>query len=271
MEIVPLTEGEKTGAEAREGGTRVAHLVGALGEAPSRGKHVWVGLDDHSLAPGAEPGLLADIYAVAGEAWVADGYLTHIVVVPAEGPLPALFFGLGFGQEQVHASGPTREEAPSEPRGFTIRQAGPADIERVLDVADTISSHQAGAPVWAGLPVPKREEMREDWEELLAEESAVVLLAEREGEGETIGYVATYPGDEPGLAHLPVAGTRADARSGGIGVALVEHALHRAHRDGIHTVALDWRSTNLLASRFWPKRGFVPTHLRLRRDVQPTA
>ncbi|HWN20725.1 MAG TPA: GNAT family N-acetyltransferase [Gaiellaceae bacterium] len=269
MEIVPLTEGEKTGAEARQGGTRVAHLVGALGEAPSRGKHVWVGLDDHSLAPGTAPELLADVYAVAGGPWVADGYLTHIVVVLADGPLPALFFRLGFGQEQVHATGPTLEHAPPEPQGFTIRQAAPTDLERVLDVAGTISSHQAGAPVWAGLPVSVREDMRDDWEELLAEEGAVVLLAERDGE--TLGYVATYAGDEPGLAHLPVAGTGADARGGGIGVALVEHALHRAHRDGMHSVALDWRSTNLLASRFWPKRGFVPTHLRLRRDVQPAA
>jgi ribosomal protein S18 acetylase RimI-like enzyme len=269
VEIVSLTDGEKTGAEARRDGKRVAHLVGALGEAPSRGRHAWVGLDDHSLAAGESPDLLADVYAVAGRPWVADGYLTHIVVVPADGPLPALFFGLGFGQEQVHASGPTLGEAPSEPEGFAIRQAEPADIESVLDVAGTISSHQAGAPVWAGLPVSKREEMREGWQELLADEEAVVLLAEREGE--PIGYVATYAADEPGHAHLPVAGTRADARGGGVGVALVEHALHRAHRDGFRTVELDWRSTNLLASRFWPKRGFVPTHLRLRRDVQPTA
>jgi ribosomal protein S18 acetylase RimI-like enzyme len=269
VEIVPLTDGEKTGAEARRDGKRVAHLVGALGEAPSRGRHVWVGLDDHSLAPGTAPELLADVYAAAGGPWVAGGYLTHIVEVPADGPLPVLFFALGFGQEQVHATGPTRAEAPSEPQGFTIRQAEPSDLERVLGVAGTISSHQAGAPVWAGLPVSQREDMREDWEELLAEEGAVVLLAERDGQ--SIGYVATYPGDEPGLAHLPVAGTRADVRGGGVGVALVEHALHRAHRDGLHSVALDWRSTNLPASRFWPNRGFVPTHLRLRRDVQPTA
>ena len=269
VEIVALTEGEKTGAEARHDGARIAHLVGVRGEAPSRGRHVWVGLDDHSLAPGESPELLADVYAAAGTPWVESGYVTHIVVVPAEGPLPALFFALGFGREQVHARAPVRPEAPGDPDGFEIRQAGPADIERVLDLAGTISSHQTGAPVWAGLPVSQREEMREGWEELLADEGAVVLLAERGGE--SLGYVATYPADEPGLVHLPVAGTRADARGLGIGVGLVEHALHRAHQDGFRTVELDWRSTNLLASRFWPRRGFVVTHLRLRRDVQPPA
>ena len=29
----------------------------------------------------------------------------------------------------------------------------------------------------------------------------------------------------------------------------------------------DWRVTNLLASRFWPKRGFRPTFLRLYRSI----
>jgi len=59
VHIVPVSEGEKSGAEALRSGTRVAHLVGNLGEAPSRGKHAWVGL----------------------------GHLTHIVEIPADGQL----------------------------------------------------------------------------------------------------------------------------------------------------------------------------------------
>jgi ribosomal protein S18 acetylase RimI-like enzyme len=268
VEIVPLTEGEKSGAEALRDGERVAHLVAKLGESLSRGKYAWAGLDDHSLAAGESPELVADVYAVAGARWVAEGRLTHIVEVPAEGPLPKLFFGLGFGQEQVHASAPVRREKPSTPEGVTIRQASPDDIELLLDVVGAISEHQAGPPVWSGLPVPHREEMRADWVEFLEDESAVILVAERDGA--PVGYVAFHADERPGVAHLPVAGTRPDVRGGGIGVALVEQALHRAHLGGFETVELDWRSTNLLASRFWPGRGFRPTHLRLRRDVQPT-
>jgi ribosomal protein S18 acetylase RimI-like enzyme len=269
VEIVPLTDGEKTGAEARRNGKRVAHLVGALGEAPSRGRHAWVGLDDHSLAAGESPDLLADVYAVAGTPWVADGYLTHFVLVPADGPLSQVFFGLCFGREQVHASAPARPEPPSTPAGSTIRQATPDDLEALLDIVGTISVHQAGPPVWTGLSVPGREDMREDWAEFLTEDGAMILIAERGGS--IVGYVGCYPADEEGVLHLGVAGTRPDVRGGGIGVALAEQALHRAHLDGYASIELDWRSTNLLASRFWPKRGFVPTHLRLRRDVQPTA
>jgi len=269
VEIVPLTEGEKSGAEALRDGERVAHLVGLLGEAPSRGRHAWVGLGDHSLAAGESPDLLADVYAAAGAPWVEAGHLTHIVEVPADGPLPQLFFALGFGQEQVHASAPVRVEAPTPSGGATIRRARPADVELLLDVVGAIGEHQVGPPVWSGLPAPSREEMRDDWIEFLEDKTAVILVAEREGAA--LGYAAFHPGDHAGVAHLPVAGTRPDVRGAGLGVALVEHALHEAHRAGFESVELDWRSTNLLASRFWPRRGFIPTHLRLRRDVQPTA
>lgn len=269
MEIVPLTEGGKSGAEALRDGGRVAHLVGTLGEAPSRGQHAWAGLDDHSLAASETPDLLADVYAAAGSSWVERGYLTHIVEVPAEGPLSQLFFALGFGQEQVHAAAPVRAEDPSRIPGVTIRRAQPDDIELLLGVVGAVGEHQVGPPVWSGLPVPELEELRADWVEFLADETAVILVAERDGDA--LGYTAFYPGEQTGVANLPVAGTRPGLRGTGIGVALVEHALHQAQLAGFETVQLDWRSTNLLASRFWPKRGFRPTHLRLRRDVQPTA
>ncbi len=248
----------------------MAHLVGALGEAPSRGRHAWVGLDDHSLAPDAAPELLADVYAVAGGPWVEDGYLTHIVVVPADGPLPALFFGLGFGQEQVHA---TRRRRSLRRRPSPT---GSRSARRRRRTSSASSTSRARSP--AIRPAPRsgpdcrsrsgRRCARAGWNcsPRRARSSCSPSATARRS-----ATSATYADDEPGVAHLPVAGTRSDVRGAGIGVALVEHALHRAHGDGVHTVALDWRSTNLLASRFWPTRGFVPTHLRLRRDVQPTA
>jgi ribosomal protein S18 acetylase RimI-like enzyme len=269
MQILPLELDGKTGAEARRDGARVAHVVGRLDEAESRGKHAWVGLEDHSLAPGEAPELYADVYAEAGDPWVEQGYLTHIVVVPADDPILRVWFRLGFGQEQVHAEAPTLASAQRPPEGVTIRRAVPADIEAVLDLAGIITSHQIGKPVWSGLRLRDREEIRPDWEEFLADETSVILLAEQDGT--PIGYAATYPADEPEVAHLPVAGTRPDVRGGGVGRALAEHLLERAHEHGYRTVRADWRSTNLLASRFWPRLGFVPKHIRLRRDVQPNA
>ena len=124
MEFLPLELDGKTGAEARRDRTRVAHVVGRLDEAESRGKHVWIGLEDHSLAPGEAPELYADVYAEAGDPWVEQGHLTHIVLVPDDESILRVWFRLGFGQEQVHAEAPTLAAAPSPPEAVTIRQAG---------------------------------------------------------------------------------------------------------------------------------------------------
>jgi hypothetical protein len=40
-----------------------------------------------------------------------------------------------------------------------------------------------------------------------------------------------------------------------------------AHEHGYGSMTTDWRMTNLLASRFWPKRGFRPTFLRMYRSI----
>ena len=40
-----------------------------------------------------------------------------------------------------------------------------------------------------------------------------------------------------------------------------------AHELGYPTMITDWRMTNLEASRFWPRRGFRETFLRLYRSI----
>jgi hypothetical protein len=40
-----------------------------------------------------------------------------------------------------------------------------------------------------------------------------------------------------------------------------------SHDQGFRSITTDWRSANLLSSRFRPRRGFRPTYLRLYRAV----
>ena len=60
---------------------------------------------------------------------------------------------------------------------------------------------------------------------------------------------------------------RGPARAGRAPAALTEHVLGWAHEHGYTTMITDWRMTNLLASRFWPRRGFRETFLRLYRSI----
>ena len=57
------------------------------------------------------------------------------------------------------------------------------------------------------------------------------------------------------------------ARGRGLGRALGEAVIDWAAQSGYRSVATDWRATNLLSSRTWPRLGFEPTFLRLHRLV----
>lgn len=70
-----------------------------------------------------------------------------------------------------------------------------------------------------------------------------------------------------GAALLAWAATEPDVRGSGAGVALTQAAFAWASERGYETMVTDWRVTNLLASRFWPARGFRETFLRLYRHL----
>jgi GNAT superfamily N-acetyltransferase len=71
----------------------------------------------------------------------------------------------------------------------------------------------------------------------------------------------------PAQSYLAWAETLPDVRGTGVGLALTEAAHAWAGEAGCTTMVIDWRVANLLASRFWPRRGFRPLFLRLSRSI----
>jgi GNAT superfamily N-acetyltransferase len=70
-----------------------------------------------------------------------------------------------------------------------------------------------------------------------------------------------------GAALLSWAATDPAVRGSGAGLALTQGAFAWARERGHEVMVVDWRVTNLLASRFWPARGFRETFLRLYRHI----
>jgi ribosomal protein S18 acetylase RimI-like enzyme len=254
------------GAVATRDGREAGRLLALPLEDDVRGHHVWSGLDDHGLADREEPELYRDLYAVAGQAWVDVGRPAHYVVVPADEAVLVAWYGLCFAQQQVHAARPLEASSPPEPEGFDIRLGGPEDLDAAVSLGDLITAYQRGAPVWSGVALPSAEELRSGWAEFLAVPGTTLFMAERDGE--PLGYVALRREDDE-TVELPIAGTRPETRGVGVGVALTEHALAWAYEQGFRACTIDWRAANLLASRFWPRRGFRPTAYRLVRVVSP--
>lgn len=249
------------GLVATRGGEAVAYLAGALDGDMAR----W-GFAGHAAR---EPQALRDLFArQAAELDVQRFMLT----VPASDPaLIDVWFRLAFGCQAFWA---VREPASIPPADFggTIRAATLDDLEAILDLDEILYEHQAATPSFSGLPTPPREQLRkEELEEWNDGATYANLVAEQNGR--VVGCVVLYRrpfGDlrvPENNVDLAFAATRTVVRGSGAGLALAQHALTWAHEHDFRSMTVDWRSVNLLASRFWPRRGFRPQYLRLYRAV----
>lgn len=136
-------------------------------------------------------------------------------------------------------------------------------------------AHQRAAPVFSELPLPTPDEVRREWEETLASGQETVLTGWLDGRAVACWFMsdAELSSQHRGLAGpdrafcIGFASTVPEARGSGIGVALTDAALAAAADAGYLAMVADWRVTNLLASRFWPKRGFRTSFLRLYRSI----
>jgi ribosomal protein S18 acetylase RimI-like enzyme len=267
------------GFVARRGGRAVAYMVGALDLDEVWGRSGWVRPLGFAVADDEDPETLRHLYAAVGAEWVRYGCLNHFIVAPTADPaLLHKFYSLAFGIEQVHGLLDLRraeipEPAPGE--GVTLRRVEAGDRETLEQLSDLIWRHQVQAPVW-GVHLPERQARhRREYGELVNDEEAVLYLAFADGRPAGLqGFWPVVPSDTDYLSpencvELGLAGTVAERRGRGIGTALARHGLREARAAGADFCLTDWRSTNLLSSRFWPSVGFRPVAYRLGRRLDP--
>ncbi|MFI5712324.1 GNAT family N-acetyltransferase [Kribbella sp. NPDC051620] len=265
------TEGA-SGAVLVEGGEVTGYLLGAPKSSPVWGENVWVERAGHAVR---EPETIRDLYAVAATKWVADGKTAQYALVPDDPELLDAWFRLGFGGQHAHAVMPApAEPLPSRP-GLTVRRAGRADIQALAELDLVLPQHQALAPTFSSGELPTIEEALADWEESIDDQDYATFVAERNGKviGSAIGCSLEKSSAHSGLAQPDNAGFLAyaavfpEARGAGAGRALGEAVLNWAAGVGYTSVVTDWRVTNLLSSRAWPRLGFVQTFHRLHRMI----
>jgi ribosomal protein S18 acetylase RimI-like enzyme len=273
-EIRALLENEGTGLVADADGELAGYLLGTRLSDEVWGPNAWVEPAGHAVD---DAEVARDLYAEAAAGWVAEGRAAHHVVVPAsDAELVEAWFRLGFGQQQAFGiRGLEEERDPQAPGAAAVRPARPGDLEALVALAPALPEHQARSPVFSAGLRETEEELRAEIAKDLADERFGSLVAEVDGE--VVGSFFLVPTEEsgmhsglarvPGAVLLAWAATAPEARGAGAGIALMAASFAWARERGYETMVTDWRTTNLLASRFWTRRGFRPTFLRLHRYV----
>jgi GNAT superfamily N-acetyltransferase len=251
-------------------GRVVGYLLGIRKDETRWGPNVWVDPAGQAVEQAEE---IRDLYAAAAERWFEEGRTRQYVMVPAsEAALVDAWYRLSFGQQHAHGI----REVPEIPWPAGVRLANEQDIDVLVELSPLLVDHQARAPVFGvGLPRESPEEVRAEIIEDLPKPEIGDLVAEVDGR--IVGAFQLAPVElsstHAGLARpdgavlLNWAATRPDVRGRGAGVALTDASFAWAREQGYETMVTDWRETNLLSSRFWPKRGFRRSFLRLYRSI----
>lgn len=261
-----------SGAAAVRDGEVLGYVLGVPLE-ETWGPNVWVEPAGHAVAG---PELVRDLYAAAAARWVEEGRTSHYAVVPTTDPeLVDAWFRLGFGHQHVHAIREPLETPPTAPEGIVLRRARREDIDALVRAELSLGEHQLLSPVFSGARLSTVEETRAEWDEDFDDPKYTTFVAERDGTvlGSAIGCAIELSSMHRSLA-LPVgagflgfAAVLPEHRGLGAGRLLGEAVLSWAHEAGYPAVATDWRMTNLLSSRTWPRLGFRPTFYRLFRAI----
>ncbi|PTL85823.1 GNAT family N-acetyltransferase [Vitiosangium sp. GDMCC 1.1324] len=266
-----------SGFAALQGGRLIGFALGTLRIDTTWGRSAWLFAPGHALAPGASPEVYRELYATLARQWVQAGCFAHVALLPAsDRPAIEAWSNLGFGHEQVHAlRSLDAVESPSgaPEQGMRLRRAGMEDLGRLLEVAGLVSEHQRESPVFAPYLPEFSEDWPQDYTELLQGEADRIWLAEQAGR--LLGFAIFSPAERtaddlltpPESVSFTVGVTREEFRRRGIGRALFACGLEEARHMGFRSCITDWRSTNLTASRAWPRLGFIPALYRMTRRL----
>src|SRR5262249_61027017 len=155
--------------------------------------------------------------------------------------------------------------------GVAVRLGTPEDTPVAAAFDRVLAQHLTQPPSFSYYTLPSEQEYLDEWRNVHGELEYTLFIAERDGR--PLGHLLLYRRPEgdlrvpPHSIDLANAATDPAERGSGAGVALTNFALCWARENGYETMITDWRMSNLLASRFWPRRGFRETFLRLYRSI----
>ena len=270
-EVEALWRGDQaSGVVGLRAGRIAGYVLGISKDEEPWGPNVWVEPAGHAVEQAED---LRDLYAAAAVDWVEQGRTRHYALAPAfDAPLLEAWYRLSFGQQQALGI----REIPDAAMPENVRAAEERDVEALVELGPMLTDHQGGSPVFsAWRALETEDELRQEVIDDVANSELGLLVAEVDGKivggfelaPTTLSPMHVSLARVEGAVLLAWAVTRPDVRGSGAGVALTEACFAWAREHGYEVMVTDWRVTNLLSSRFWPRRGFRETFLRLYRSI----
>jgi len=249
------------GHVATRGGRAVAYLAGAAEGGVARAGFAG--------CAASEPEALGDVFAVSAQVWDVSRFA---VALPAsEKPLVDAFFRLAFGCQLVWGVREIDLSGGVEVRLHECRFGTRDDLPAVVELEQSFQRFSHTAPSLSDLRLQSAEEVASEWQGTWDDPAFTHFVCERDGA--VAGHLLLYrrPGDDLRVPvdsiDIALTATAERARGEGIGRSLFAHAVAWAKENGFRSLTVDFRTVNLLASRFWTNRGFRPQYLRLYRAV----
>jgi len=204
--------------------------------------------------------LLAVVYGEFADAIVADGVLRHYLGHVALPALSEAVTNVGFGRSSIFA---VRPAVPgTESSDVQVRIAGLDDLDAIARLSLVELRHRSTSPIFSVVDSRSHEQRRAE-HRALVDRGAQHLIATLDGQDVgllTIELSSPAPRLCPdGEPYIGPTATLPAARRRGVGHALVNAALHWAHRHGHRWVSVDFDPANPLSRPFWLGVGFRPT------------
>jgi len=231
-------------------------------------------LHAHAVAAGEDAlAVYRALYAFLAARWLTDGFLTHSVgALDVERETHDAFVTLGFGRHFTCALRGVEPLAEPTRADLELRRATDAELPDVFALLAEQRAFHARSPMFlpnlAILHAAQEEQAR--W--ILAQPRCPTFLAYRDGRA--LGMTLFAPGAfvssalrDDATVYLLQGVVRETERGGGIGAALLQHALGWMRGDGVTRCALHYLSANPSGSVFWPGHGFRPVEHFLTRTI----
>jgi len=261
-------------------GQRIAFPPDSTNAPYYRPASALVRYDAHAAIADGAWDIYRELYAAAADQWGRAGLTAHYIQLPAaNSAVIDAWASLGFGRDLGWGLRDTSVvETAQTPPELTIRRSTVDDLDIVFQLDSALVWHEASSPVFMPYPTPVAEqEWRDDLRDSLREPSLRYWLAELEDQPAGLLNVNLPPLHisplltPESMVNIFAASVLPGMRGGGIGGALLRHALDAARHDGHGWCRMSWMTANLYSSRFWLRHGFNPIAWRMSRVIDVRA